>query len=68
MRRSCARTCLQCGCGWRSWGHGQSEWRVQVQYVFSGESRYFREWAELVGFLQAILPKIVSDEEVVKFN
>lgn len=37
-------------------GHGQSEWRGQVQHVLSGESRYFRDWPSLLAFLQEMLP------------
>ncbi len=29
-------------------GEGQAEWRGQVRYVTSGETRYFRDWSTLV--------------------
>ncbi len=38
-------------------GEGQTEWRGEVQYVVSGEIRYFRDWPALVALLQAMLPK-----------
>ena len=34
---------------------GQVEWRGKAQHVGSGQSRYFRDWETLVGFLQAQL-------------
>ena len=30
---------------------GGTAWRGQVTHVLSGETRYFREWARLIGFL-----------------
>lgn len=43
----------------RLWSHdlgdGRTEWRGKVQHVLSGEARYFREWAELIGRLVAIV-------------
>ncbi len=38
-------------------GEGQTEWRGEVQYVVSGEIRYFRDWPALVALLQALLPE-----------
>jgi hypothetical protein len=38
-------------------GEGQTEWRGEVHEVVSGERRYFRDWATLVTFFQAMLPK-----------
>jgi hypothetical protein len=38
-------------------GHGQTEWRGEVQEVLSGEVRYFRDWPTLVTLLQEMLPK-----------
>lgn len=32
-------------------GDGQREWRGQVRHVFSGETRYFRDWQTLVTFI-----------------
>jgi hypothetical protein len=40
-------------------GHGQTEWRGQVQHILSGKSRYFRNWASLLAFLQ----EMVSGDE-----
>ena len=34
---------------------GEIEWRGKVQHVSSGETRYFRNWATLVTFLQETL-------------
>ena len=39
-------------------GHGQAEWRGQVRHLPSGETRYSREWAALVAFLQSMLPEL----------
>ena len=33
-------------------GAGRVEWRGKVQHALSGEARYFREWAELIAFVQ----------------
>ena len=38
-------------------GDGQTEWRGEVQYVVSGEMRYFRDWPTLLTLLQTMLPK-----------
>jgi hypothetical protein len=32
-------------------GHGQVEVRMQVKHVLSGETRYFREWPQVVAFI-----------------
>jgi hypothetical protein len=37
-------------------GEGQAEWRGKVQYVLTGEWRYFRDWPSLVACLNAMLP------------
>lgn len=37
-------------------GEEQTEWRGEVQYVVSGEVRYFRDWTMLIATLQAMLP------------
>lgn len=39
-------------------GDDRTEWRGQVQYVTSGEMRYFRDWSTLVAFLLEVLPKV----------
>jgi hypothetical protein len=33
-------------------GAGRVEWRGKVQYVLSGEARYFREWGDLIAFVR----------------
>jgi hypothetical protein len=33
-------------------GGGRIEWRGKVQYVLSGEARYFREWGDLIAFVR----------------
>ncbi len=38
-------------------GGGQTEWRGKVDYIPSGEVRYFREWSTLVPVLLEMLPK-----------
>jgi hypothetical protein len=38
-------------------GAGQMEWRGEVQYVVSGEVRYFRDWPTLIALVQAMLPQ-----------
>ncbi|MFN8454074.1 MAG: hypothetical protein U0401_05255 [Anaerolineae bacterium] len=47
-------------------GHGQSEWRSQVQHVLSGASRYFRHSTGLVECLWAMLAELADDEKTVK--
>jgi len=32
---------------------GGREWHGKVQHVLSGETRYFRQWADLIRFLRA---------------
>ncbi len=44
-------------------GEGQTEWRGEVQYVVSGEIRYFRDWPALVALFQALLPKKVEQDD-----
>jgi hypothetical protein len=38
-------------------GQGQTEIRGQVQHVLSGETRYFRTWANLVAYFETRLEK-----------
>jgi hypothetical protein len=38
-----------------------AEWRGQVRYVTSGETRYFRDWPALVAFLREVLPPLSDD-------
>jgi hypothetical protein len=33
-------------------GAGRIEWRGKVQHALSGEARYFREWTDLIAFMQ----------------
>jgi hypothetical protein len=33
-------------------GADHVEWRGKVQHALSGEARYFREWTELIAFMQ----------------
>ena len=47
-------------------GHGQTEWRGQVQCVLSGESCYFRNAAGLVDCLWAMLAELTGDEAATK--
>jgi hypothetical protein len=37
-------------------GDDQSEWRGQVTYVLTGETHYFRQWAQLQDTLRGCLP------------
>lgn len=41
---------------------GQVEWRGKVQYVASGEVRYFRAWSTLIDHLIAMLPDAGADQ------
>ena len=41
---------------------GQTEWRVQLQNVATGESRYFRDWPTLIHLLVAMLPAESAEE------
>ena len=44
-------------------GDGQVEWRGKVEYIVSGERRYFRDWSTLINFLQTVLPEAASIPE-----
>lgn len=44
-------------------GAGQNEWRGKVQHVLSGQRRYFRDWATLVTYLQAMLPDVEAGQQ-----
>lgn len=37
---------------------GQFEWRGKVQFLATGETRYFRAWAGLVPLLQTLLAEV----------
>lgn len=44
---------------WReTLGSPQGETRMQVRHVLSGETRYFRDWKGLVGYLEQKLYEI----------
>jgi hypothetical protein len=43
-------------------GNGQTDWRGKVQYVNSGEVRYFRDCQTLNEFIETILQNLASDE------
>lgn len=44
-------------------GSGQREMRYKVQHVLSGETRYFREWAALLGYLTAKVRQLEEEDE-----
>ena len=40
--------------------YGQKEWRGQIRFVKSGETRYFRTWSQLENFLERMLDEVES--------
>ncbi len=44
-------------------GDGRTEWRGKVQHVLSGETHYFRAWAELVERLASIVEQMDGLQE-----
>jgi hypothetical protein len=42
-------------------GDDRGEVRMQVRHVLSGETRYFRNWPEVVAFLLAKLPALDAE-------
>ena len=42
-------------------GEGQWEWRGKLQYVESGEIRYFRDWTALIRYLDEMLAVPTKD-------
>jgi hypothetical protein len=40
---------------------GKKEWRGQVRFVPSGDTRYFREWSTLMAFIESMLSEIVME-------
>jgi hypothetical protein len=42
-------------------GEGQSEWRGKLQFVESGEIRYFRDWPALIRYLDEMLAVPTND-------
>ena len=47
-------------------GDGQIGRRDKVQYVLSGQARYFRRWSELQAFAQECLPGWEMEESEEK--
>jgi len=45
-------------------GTDRTEWRGKVQLLTSGDVRYFREWADLVPLLLAMLSEFESGLEL----
>jgi hypothetical protein len=43
-------------------GEGQIEWRGQIQYVLSGEIRYFRDWSTLEEIMRGMVSGLKGDE------
>ena len=43
-------------------GEGQVERRGRVQYVLSGERRFFHDWSTLVAYLEAKLAELDAEE------
>ena len=42
-------------------GNGETQWRGKVQYVVSGETRYFQDWPALILYLREILAAPTND-------
>jgi hypothetical protein len=45
----------------RIWKEASGEVRIQVTHVLSGDTRYFRDWAEMLAFLQAAVQQSLQD-------
>ena len=45
-------------------GTDRTEWRGKVQFLTSGDVRYFREWADLVPLLLTMLSEFESELEL----
>jgi hypothetical protein len=43
-------------------GEGKVDRRGRVQYVFSGERRFFHDWSTLVEYLEAKLQELDAEE------
>jgi hypothetical protein len=43
-------------------GSGQHEMRYKVQHVLSGETRYFRDWSALLGYLLVKVRQVEEEE------
>jgi hypothetical protein len=54
--------------------NGETAWRAQVTHVLTGETRYFREWGRLIGFLAemgglaAARPPVIGQGEAPDTN
>jgi len=46
-------------------GDGRAEWRGQVRYVPSGETRYFRDWPTLVALFLEMLSGDKNGEHTI---
>jgi hypothetical protein len=44
------------------------EVRMQVKHVLSGETRYFRDWAQLIEYLECELPVAKQTEPLKEDN
>ena len=44
-------------------GSGQHEMRYKVQHVLSGETRYFRDWSALLGYLTAKVRQLEEEDK-----
>lgn len=49
-------------------GRGRVEWRGRVKYVMSGETRYFRQWSDLVEFMSRQLPEGAAGHKLSDYN
>lgn len=47
-----------------TFGDGQGEVRMQVKYILSGETRYFRDWGLLLTYLQTQMQEVESESEL----
>ncbi len=45
-----------------AFGDGQSELRMQVKHVISGDTRYFREWSALESYLNEKIQRLEREE------
>jgi hypothetical protein len=43
-------------------GEDQAEWRGKVQHVISGDTRYFRDWNNLIALLQMMVSQRESGQ------
>jgi hypothetical protein len=45
-------------------GEGEEELRMQVRHLLSGETHYFREWSEVVAFLQTKMHSLADEKRI----